>query len=133
MSIISSMVLMEYMALYERLRDYSKRHRSFLVYHYEYLDGKEHRFEEIAWHFRKNTGKIRIEHEEALRELREKFVWYPKCIKICAECKVYMSILKTLERANIVYEDPIINGRTACDFYSVRKIWLCEDEMLISR
>ena len=112
---------MEYMALYEGFRDCSKRHRSLLVYHYGFLDGEEHRFEETARHFRKTTGKIRIEHRKALRELRNHFPWYPKCINCCAECKVYKSIMKILERSNIAYDGPIINGQTACDFYSVGK------------
>lgn len=112
---------MEYMALYEGLRDCSKRHRSLLIYHYGFLDGEAHRFEETARHFRKTTGKIRIEHGKALRELRNHFAWYPKCINCCAECKVYRSIVKILERANIAYDGTIINGQIACNFYSVGK------------
>ena len=112
---------LEYMTLYEGLRDCSKRHRSLLVYHYGFLDGEEHRFEETAWHFRKTTGKIKIEHGKALRELRDKFAWYPKCINCCAECKVYKSIVKILERANVAYDGMLIDGQTACDFYSVGK------------
>ena len=112
---------LEYMTLYEGLRDCSKRHRSLLVYHYGFLDGEEHRFEETAWHFRKTTGKIKIEHGKALRELPDKFAWYPKCINCCAECKVYKSIVKILERANVAYDGMLIDGQTACDFYSVGK------------
>lgn len=88
---------LEYMALYEGLRDCSKRHRSLLVYHYGFLDGEEHNFEKTAWHFGKTAGKIRIEHEKALRELREKFAWYPKCIGCCMECKVYKNIRMILK------------------------------------
>lgn len=83
---------LEYMALYEGLRDCSKRHRSFLLYHYGFLDGEAHRFEDTAYHFRKSIGKIKIENEKALKELRDKFAWYPKCIGCCMECKVYKKI-----------------------------------------
>lgn len=92
---------LEYMALYEGLRDCSKRHRSLLVYHYGFLDGEEHRFEDTAYHFRKSIGKIKIENEKALKELRDKFAWYPKCIGCCMECKVYMNIKMILQWTNV--------------------------------
>lgn len=72
-------------------------HNTFLVYHYGFLDGEEHRFEETAYHFRKSIGKIKIENEKALKELRDKFAWYPKCIGCCMECNVYKNIRMILQ------------------------------------
>jgi len=69
---------MEYMDLYEALWNCSKRHRSLLKYHYGFIDGEEHRMEETAYHFRKSVSKMKMEHEDALWDIRENFSMYPR-------------------------------------------------------
>jgi len=71
----------EYTEMYKALYNCSRRNRSFLEYHYGFVDGVFHKNYDSARHFRQSCNRIRDVHEEALTELRDTFSQYPKKTK----------------------------------------------------
>ena len=72
----------EYVEMYKALYDCSRRNRSFLEYHYGFVDGVFHKNYDSARHFRQSCNRIRHVHGEALTEIRENFSQYPKGWKL---------------------------------------------------
>ena len=72
----------EYVEMYKALYDCSRRNRSFLEYHYGFVDGVFHKNYDSARHFRQSCNRIRHVHGEALTEIRDNFSQYPKGWKL---------------------------------------------------
>lgn len=64
--------------LYKALFECSERNRSFLEYHYGFVDCVGHKHYESARHFKQSCNRIRHIQEEALRDIRNNFSQYPR-------------------------------------------------------
>lgn len=61
---------------YKALNACTLRHKSFLLYHYGFIDGESHSYVDTARHFHKTVGKIKIENRESLHDVRNNFSQY---------------------------------------------------------